>query len=678
MRLSDNIIDTSKSRDEAVARIKKQAEANYGLEYVDLLIENSESEDEAISKMKKAADTKPENPNNLENKPMVDVRGLKDLTTPEEWYGGLKNLSLIAKPASFMATPVTETLRAPFKYIAENVGENTSQTPPINTAAEYESVYPSDRAGLGLLLRDISNAAGIKTEPMADIKSEKYPKLAQFMKQMTDPVNVGGAALDVMAGMKIPNPKIVSGGASVVGDVYSALGKEVPPGVNRAMLSNRIPKMSLETATDYVRAIAKDKQKLAELERSGGIYNIGKMVQENPDKYFSPLSPNKIYENIMGDLLPDEATRVGSKGELSRMNRLQEGLIEEIPSDVYTVPREELRLSALNELGEQGLEATQMESAQRFIDKNIPITQPDPAKLARYRSEPGYGDFTGAPSPTDTFLPTEYDYMDYIRSLNEEPIIYASNMRKLGNKLREPVMAGEVSTDIAARNAAGRALERAARKAQDQAMGFMDPADVSIYNQQNQKISDLLNLRDLAQGNLQNPALNAPTPWMPSTWARGINRYIKPIAQSMGSDLGNMARSGTAGMGAPILSATEFLNSKSGVNLFQIPRTSEGALQNIDLVKAKIEREFGPEVVMQMDSIKDSASFTNFMADLANMNPMAFTPDPYNRFDGVIKHPVLKTKALEDIVKNGNMSVLDKANSAEELMINSKFHEVQK
>ena len=298
MRLSDNIIDTSKSRDEAVARIKKQAEANYGLEYVDLLIENSESEDEAISKMKKAADTKPENPNNLENKPMVDVRGLRDLTTPEEWYGGLKNLTVAAKPMSFMTTPVTEALRAPFKYIAENVGENTSQTPPINTAAEYESIYPSDRAGLGLLLRDISNAAGIKTEPMADVKSERYPKLAQFMKQMTDPVNMGGAILDTAAGMKIPNPKIVSGGASVVGDVYSAMGAEVPPGVNRAILSNRIPKMSLETATDYVRAIAKDKQKLAELERSGRIYNIGKMVQENPDKYFSPLSPNRIYEEL--------------------------------------------------------------------------------------------------------------------------------------------------------------------------------------------------------------------------------------------------------------------------------------------------------------------------------------------------------------------------------------------
>jgi hypothetical protein len=165
---------------------------------------------------------------------------------------------------------------------------------------------------------------------------------------------------------------------------------------------------------------------------------------------------------------------------------------------------------------------------------------------------------------------------------------------------------------------------------------------------------------------------------MPSTWARGFNRYIKPTTMAAVSDLGNMARSGTGGVGAQVLSATEFLNSKSGVNLFQIPRTSEGALQNIDLVKAKIEREFGPEVAMQIDSIKDSASFTNFMADLANMNPMAFTPDPYNRFDGVIKHPVLKTKALEDIVKNGKMSVLDKANSAEELMINSKFHEVQK
>jgi len=279
-------------------------------------------------------------------------------------------------------------------------------------------------------------------------------------------------------------------------------------------------------------------------------------------------------------------------------------------------------------------------------------------------------------------FPTTNEYMGHISRLNEEPIGYASQMRKLGNKLREPVMPGEVSTDIAAKNAAGRALEQAARNAQDQAMGFMDPADMTIYDQQNAKISNLLNLRDLTQANLQSPTTNAPTPWMPSTWARGINRYVKPLGQEIGSaginqlsgqmDVGAMS----PGAAGATLGASEFLASKSGVNNFKIPRTSDEVFANQDLVRAKIEREFGPQVSQQMDAISSSEDFTNFMATLANMNPMAFTPDPYNRFNGVIKEPILKGKALEDTVKNKNMDVLDKANAVEELMLNNRFHGV--
>ena len=700
MDLVDKLIEEPGTQDDAFFKIRDVAVQKHGPDYVKSIIDLSSDEDDAFRRMMNAARAEPTLTESLEGKPMIDVPGLRDLTTPDQWYGGLENLTALAKPAAFMTTPITEAVRAPFKYVAENFGENTSQTPPVNTAAEYESVLPSDRAGLGLLLRDAANAFGIQTQPMADVQSAKYPKLAQFMKQMTDPTNVGGAILDVAVGSKLPSPKLVSGGASALEDINSLRGvdpnakitmsdltgrvdKVVTPGLRQAVMTNELPALSLEGAADYVRAISKDKQKLAELERTGKIYDIAKMVQEQPDKYLHQFQPNKIYENIMGDLLPDEATRIGKSGELSRMNQFQENLIENIPAENYVVPREELRLSTLDQLGRQQLEAGQMSSAENIINRNIPVTQPDPSKLAQYRAQPGYGDFSGAPpAPFDPSMPNIDSYMDYISRLNEEPIGYASNMRKLGNKLREPVIPGEVSTDIAARNAAGRALEQAARNAQDQAMGFMDPADMIIYDQQNAKISNLLNLRDLTQANLQSPTTNAPTPWMPSTWARGINRYVKPLGQEIGSaginqlsgqmDVGAMSP-GAAGVN---LGAGEFLANKSGVNNFKIPRTSDEVFANQDLVRAKIEREFGPQVSQQMDAISSSEDFTNFMATLANMNPMAFTPDPYNRFNGVIKEPILKGKALEDTVKNKNMDVLDKANAVEELMLNNRFHGV--
>ena len=118
----------------------------------------------------------------------------------------MESLTPIASIADKVATPITETVRAPFKYIAENVGENTSQTPPIDTIAPYRQWGPSNRVGLGPLLTDISNAMGIKQTPLIDDLGDMevtMPTVSAAIKHLSNPAEGGAAVIEAM----LANPK---------------------------------------------------------------------------------------------------------------------------------------------------------------------------------------------------------------------------------------------------------------------------------------------------------------------------------------------------------------------------------------------------------------------------------------------------------------------------------------
>lgn len=788
----DFIIDNSKSEDEAIANIIRHARAIHGDATVDSYIDSSATEDEAKTKLvllaRKPRITK-------ESQPLVDFPGLRDLTTPDQIYGGLKTATVVAKPLSFMTTPITEAVRAIPKWIAQNVGENTSQTPPIDTAAEYKSVLPSDRAGLGLLTRDMANAFGIQSQPQVNIESQDYPKMAEFLTQLTDPTNIAGAVADTMVGAKLP---------------VGQMAKNAP--------------ITIEAAADYLRSIARDRGLLGDLEKSGRIYELAKMVQTEPEKYLRQFRPKKIYSQIMGDVNPPEGSRLLGNGELSRMNNYQNDLIETIPQDVYSIPREELQASALAELGKNdGLEYGQRTGAEQVIRNNIPVMQPDPVKIAQlnnytqklkqlqdfknstspkipnpmYREDlqwlsglPVVDDLSGnsifpkqrmmnettitAPRPEYTPInPTEAlgspgtvtgfepsgkvispdspvnivntesimntvsdpinslknqklldiaqgkqlapqyvenldrsntigslsqeidqlrdpslssveDYMSMMRARNEEPIGYASKLRRLGNKLMEPAVPGEVSTDVASKNLAGRAIERAARNAQEQAMGFMPNTDKIIYDAQNRKISNLLNMRDLTQGNLTNSGVNLPAPGgmtgktgLIAELGKGIDRYVKPTIQPIISDISNtpniLVQRPQLQLQSASQSAGEFMVNKNGVNLYKIPRSTEELLKNPAMVKAKVEREFGAEMANAIVNAKTKEELSSLMINLTQLNPNAFEQDAYGRFDGQIVNPILKQKAAEQIINN-EASPLEGAKKMQLLMNGNKYY----
>lgn len=282
--------------------------------------------------------------------------------TPEdrnlgELYKGLKHVSLLAKPAAMVATPVLEAARAPLKYVAENVGENTSQTPPINAYAEFESPYPSDRATSTNVLTDLANALGIKTSNTAKVESKDYPKAAQFATNMTNPYNISGALLDIAVANRLPTP-------------------EIPAGDNAQM------------ALNYLRAKTKDKGMLQKMEESGKINDAAALMASNPKEYIRPFSSSKTLDYIEGPVVTTreagspitQSARDTTKGKMGQLLEEQAQAVEQVPQ-THVVPKGDLAIAAKQNLQHQGLLPTQLNAAEKMIDDIINVMQPNSDKI---------------------------------------------------------------------------------------------------------------------------------------------------------------------------------------------------------------------------------------------------------------------------------------------------------
>lgn len=379
----DKIINDATSEDQLISLLKKHASEIHGKEAVNSIADHAETQDEANTMLKALAKTPKAT---KESQPLIDIPGLRTISTPDFIYGSADKLKYLAKPLTLLQTPITEAVRAPFKYIAENVGDNTSQTPSIDTTAEFKDIAPSDRAGLGLLLRDIQNSMGIQPQPLAKITSKDYPKAAAFAQQLTDPTNLAGAALDIATGSKASQlagsltGSLANKTLSPIKNILSNLGEE------SSSVFPKIPyKISHSTAMDYIRGISKNSSLLQKLEESGKIGEMATMIQENPE-LMNPYSAKKIYEKLAGEFQSKEGKRNYASGMINKLNKSRDELVSQIPSYVIDMPKEKIVQEMINRINEQGGEVGQKESAINFIKKNIPLIEEDPTKLTKIQN----------------------------------------------------------------------------------------------------------------------------------------------------------------------------------------------------------------------------------------------------------------------------------------------------
>lgn len=841
----DQIIDSSNTEEEAISRIKKLAAEMHGKENVDYLIDTATDENDAITKMKQMARTAVPT---LEDKYLGQV------------YEGFKKLGYAAKPITMLTTPITEAARAVPKYIAENVGENTSQTPPIDTGAEFKTLEPSDRAGTSLFMQDVNNAFGIKNQPLLNVESKEFPKAAQMVNNLSVPANAAGVAMDTLLAPKLPTPDL--------SEVSSAAGKMVPD-----VIKNNLSKEAM--ARKYLQAVSKDKGMYQKMQENGTIRDVENMIAANPEKYIYP-GKKKVLDTLEGPIVSEYKTIDGNTksfrdteaGELGQLRAKQDEYLDQIPTDKYTVDRSQFSAEAKDLLGKKGLLKSQGSAASKLIDAELAVTTPDPSKVKKikavddtwahldmneslierqtgdvlsqfqsqkdelvkklqetpeYVENPQYrkdlqwlksleviadpqgdnifpkqrvesstkitgpvpeytpvemtkgplgeqrgfkqsGNVTadeGAPvsyvdsvdvtNPTadplntvknqsmldiatgkgggishlpnadyiklvdriadterqisdvskgvmsdpknynelarltqertklekfirdnrDPSIPTMDHYNEHINSLNQEPVSYASKMRRMGNKLMSESSPFDNSTEVGVRQAAGSAIEETARNAQAQAEAFLPDDLINDYQATNKELSRKISLRDLTAQNrsTQSAGPNVPVGGM----AQGTVRQIIDLADEHALPFAH--RAADAIKRAGITYGTQGAKM-AGVNLqaYLIPRNANEILQQQDLIADKINKELGPKAVqMFQQSLGNPQAVAMVLRQLEQANPGMFQADAYGRFDGEITNPILKQKAIEQIINN-EPSAIEGAKKMQLLINGNKYY----
>ena len=353
----------------------------------------------------------------------------------EKGFQVLSGLAPIAKAVDVIATPVTEAVRAPLKYIAENVGENTSQTPPINTLAPYESWSPSDRIGLGLLAKDFNNAFGIKSAPLISEDTRKSieayaPKTADLVHQLSDPSEMAGLVAELVAGTgaargskvggaldKVinPIPTVIEGAGNIpsvpraivedVTNIGARLAGSPDPKSTATRVANNISGGLGElvhypaeagkylydrlanprtVAANYIKATAQDKALLAATMRDGRFENIVDFVVQNPEM-MNPLNRDKVLDLIEGPMEVDEANgkraRNYTKGQLGEL-AVQQGSIIDSLDNGATYDLEEIANTIANKAKGKTL-SSQHGAIDELVNDIIDVTPVDQAKLAR-------------------------------------------------------------------------------------------------------------------------------------------------------------------------------------------------------------------------------------------------------------------------------------------------------
>lgn len=702
----DSIIDSAKTEDEAISEISKVARKSHGDEVVDKIIDESPDEETAKAAIVKLA------------------RNPKQNAFDKNFWGTLDTLTPLGKALSHVMTPVTEAVRGPIQSFAQNVGENTSQTPPIDPLAEFEEPLgrPSSRAGFGPLLTDISNAMGIQQKPLANVDIKDMPTTSAVLNQLSNPAEGGGAILEAAMGtknFKIPGYQSGMGlGARVktltdeIPQSVRDLGSEFYPSTILDPLTSRTNKRNM--IANYVTEAAKDRGLLDEILENGQFEYMVDMLEQNPDliKPFNKKGALDLMEGPVVSNLNPETNRMGYKrdpkqGQLGQLAAQQGMIIDEIP-DKYSVNREDFLASALNELP-GGLDASQRTSAERLISESVKPVARDPQKVknvqrsmdlrdqiietgGRYGVEPDrlpnpsmeinqeklilrdqvrqlFNDLMQVEDPT---LPDMDSYNEFVYNLNETSAApFLNEQRKIGNVYKDQNSPFTDPRDVASRNLSGDALERAASEALKGPMSELPGLTQELYQDTNRGISTRRNYRDLLSGSrAEKDAFGRVVPQ--GDVERGIVSRILGSADEFVVPTGHKVADYLQRQGVQYGSSMSKLAPVS-LQSYRIPRDSAQIMEEKEFVISKIGKEMGPQFSADLKKIDDPDAVKLFLRQIEQIRPDLFEKDPYARMDGVIENPILKQKALEDTMKNGGLSVLDKANTVEDLLINNRF-----
>lgn len=356
MKAIDSIIESAQSEEDLQEKLIRINKTLHGKAAVDSAIDMAQSPEELTDAMV-----------SLARKKRVTKEDQNQVL--QTIYNTIRQAGVFSKPADLLLTPFTESIRAPFKMIAENVWDN-SQTPDVDilsSGRDLGSLSPT--FGLSAFITDLSNAMGIKQGPTANFNetefAAEYPIAANILSELTNPANISAMIIEGLIAGKIPSR------------------------INAPIQTKDIMRMQDWVSGKYLSAIQKDKGLTQALKESGKWNDVVRYFSKNKKNLITPLNKEKAIEFLEGPIDSSEdiinndlrSRRLTGKGEISRLSDEQEAILNKIPSTTHTVNPIELRQSAYESLSPD-ITGDQRSRAMQLIDETIPYYDYDQNKIS--------------------------------------------------------------------------------------------------------------------------------------------------------------------------------------------------------------------------------------------------------------------------------------------------------
>lgn len=281
-----------------------------------------------------------------------------------------KSASLIAKPATLIATPLLETARYGVKKLS---GQDTSD---VDLYSDVKNIQ-NPKASASELMNDVYNGLGIKQNTVGELTkdwtsrdtdfeklSSQFPRATSFLKSLR-PSDIAAIPVDIAMYGKIAGPP--------AGKITSSVTNYGANLFDRKTLAKNI-----------IKAGSTDPQLFNELSRTGKIESVANRIINDPS--LNRVDREKVLRYLNGSIV-ERSNKYGvttyepSSGKLGSLNKEQDAFIEKIPQNQYDYDAMEANIRAKGIVNEGRALPSVKESALKKIDEMMPYASESESEI---------------------------------------------------------------------------------------------------------------------------------------------------------------------------------------------------------------------------------------------------------------------------------------------------------
>lgn len=553
----------------------------------------------------------------------------------------LKGLSVLEKPMSLaMATG---------RSIGKGVSGQENPMQPIQE--ELSSPFPTPAGSLTADLREQGIASeGFLKDKLPEAVKAQFPKASAFVENVS-PVDVVDMAASAKLGIEIPS---------------MASGKKVAmEAADSGFAKNAL-----------IRGSQRDVKFVGELQSSGKLDTLANKVLSDKALVKNISNPDKMVEYLQGINREVTDPITGQRKQVP----IKKGKLNEIGESLS---------SSIKKFDKKLSDRGQKLDVRTFTDDIVSEIMVDSEKIGSGQSFDPSKIKTEVEKYTKA-LDKSLENMDLNRRSFSDLVELKRGAADRIFKMKQVGLA-DVDNPTFAEQVARKVWLKADDEINKIADSFQDYDVIKMNNEYSdyQKIRELYANKDIAKKYVPSlmedilpmagigigTATVTGNPYM-GVLAAGGYPMARDLVSSSALDFPAKALKARASVIEPGLGAISKANPigiGAALAAYQVPRNTDKILAESDKfigkllqnIKTPDDKILFDEVVKTIETNPDQLS--SLMPILLTKYPNIFSPDKYNRINGQVD-PMLKAKAIEDIVKSKSGSALERANKAERLI----------